>query len=66
MAPIFFDYKRTPLSLKKTHIALNNFNTYLKRTGTKYAATGSFFFKKNTNGKFTFEEFVSKLKAAFF
>ncbi|XP_050294006.1 glutathione S-transferase 1 [Anthonomus grandis grandis] len=39
MAPIFFDYKRTPLSLKKTHIALSNFNTYLKRNGTKYAAT---------------------------
>ncbi|XP_019874038.1 glutathione S-transferase 1-1 [Aethina tumida] len=38
MAPIFFKYQRTPLSLKKTHIALDNFNTYLKRLGTKYAA----------------------------
>lgn len=40
MAPIFFDYKRTPLSLKKTEIALNAFNTYLKRLGKKYAAAG--------------------------
>lgn len=40
MAPIFFKYQRTPLSLKKTHIALDNFNTYLKRLGTKYAAGG--------------------------
>ncbi|KAJ3627185.1 hypothetical protein MTP99_014584 [Tenebrio molitor] len=39
MAPIFFAYSRTPLSLKKVHIALDNFNTYLQRTGTKYAAT---------------------------
>nr|QWV59564.1 glutathione S-transferase [Lasioderma serricorne] len=39
MAPIFFDYQRTPLALKKTHIALNNFNTYLKRLGKKYAAS---------------------------
>ncbi|XP_066146958.1 glutathione S-transferase 1-1 [Euwallacea fornicatus] len=39
MAPIFFDYKRTPLSLKKTYIALENFNTYLENTGTKYAAS---------------------------
>ncbi|XP_018564199.1 glutathione S-transferase 1-1 [Anoplophora glabripennis] len=38
MAPIFFDYQRTPLSLKKTNIALDNFNTYLVRLGTKYAA----------------------------
>ncbi|KAF2881599.1 hypothetical protein ILUMI_24574 [Ignelater luminosus] len=38
MAPIFFDYKRTPLSLKKTEIALDVFNTYLQRLGTKYAA----------------------------
>ncbi|KAL1506148.1 hypothetical protein ABEB36_005565 [Hypothenemus hampei] len=41
MAPIFFDYKRTPLSLKKTYIALDNFNTYLQLTGTKYAATNN-------------------------
>ncbi|KAF5304380.1 hypothetical protein FQA39_LY09759 [Lamprigera yunnana] len=38
MAPIFFDYKRTPLSLKKVHIALDVFETYLKRLGTKYVA----------------------------
>nr|CAH7760425.1 unnamed protein product [Callosobruchus chinensis] len=38
MAPIFFDYKRTPLGLKKTKIALDNFNTYLKKLGSKYAA----------------------------
>ncbi|KAF5298681.1 hypothetical protein FQR65_LT09661 [Abscondita terminalis] len=38
MAPIFFDYKRTPLSLKKLRIALETFNEYLKRLGTKYAA----------------------------
>ncbi|XP_045468626.1 glutathione S-transferase 1-1 [Harmonia axyridis] len=38
MAPIFFDYQRTPLGLKKVHIALDNFNTYLQKTGTKYAA----------------------------
>ncbi|XP_019769483.2 glutathione S-transferase 1 [Dendroctonus ponderosae] len=37
--PMFFDYPRTDLALKKTHIALSNFNTYLERTGTKYAAT---------------------------
>lgn len=41
MAPIFFAYERTPLSLKKTHIALSNFNTYLQRQGTKYAAAGT-------------------------
>lgn len=40
MAPIFFDYKRTQLGLKKVHIALDNFNTYLQNTGTKYAADG--------------------------
>ncbi|KAF7271534.1 hypothetical protein GWI33_015607 [Rhynchophorus ferrugineus] len=39
MAPIFFDYQRTPLGLKKTKMALDIFNTYLQRTGTKYAAT---------------------------
>lgn len=38
MAPIFFDYERTPLALKKVHIALDNFNTYLTRLGKKYAA----------------------------
>ncbi|KAK4880932.1 hypothetical protein RN001_004251 [Aquatica leii] len=38
MAPIFFDYHRTPLSLKKLRMALDVFNEYLKRLGTKYAA----------------------------
>nr|XP_023027125.1 glutathione S-transferase 1 [Leptinotarsa decemlineata]7RKA_A Chain A, glutathione S-transferase u1 [Leptinotarsa decemlineata]7RKA_B Chain B, glutathione S-transferase u1 [Leptinotarsa decemlineata] len=38
LAPMFFDYQRTPLGLKKTHIALDNFNTYLKLLGKKYAA----------------------------
>lgn len=37
---MFFDYPRTDLGLKKTHIALSNFNSYLQKTGTKYAATG--------------------------
>jgi len=41
MAPIFFDYQRTPLGLKKTNIALNNLETYLKGTGTRYAATNN-------------------------
>nr|UUV68092.1 glutathione S-transferase [Dendroctonus rhizophagus] len=39
--PLLFDYQKTPLSLKKTQIALSNFNTYLERTGTKYAATNN-------------------------
>lgn len=38
MAPIFFDYQRTPLGLKKVHIALNVFNTYLGKLGKKYVA----------------------------
>ncbi|EDX11952.1 uncharacterized protein LOC6727052 isoform X1 [Drosophila simulans] len=38
MAPIFFDYKRTPMSLKKVQNALEVFETYLERLGTKYAA----------------------------
>lgn len=42
MAPIFFAYERTPLGLKKTHIALSNFNTYLERTGTTYAASSKY------------------------
>lgn len=50
MAPIFFAYERTPLSLKKTNIALNNFETYLKRLGKKYAAGGML--------RFTLEEFI--------
>lgn len=40
MAPIFFDYKRTPLTLKKTQIALDVFNVYLKNIGGKYVAGG--------------------------
>lgn len=39
MAPIFFDYERTPLGLKKVHIALDVFETYLTRSNTKYAAS---------------------------
>jgi len=38
LAPIFFDYPRTPLGLKKVHIALSTFETYLKTLNTKYAA----------------------------
>lgn len=38
--PVFFRYPRTALSLKKTHIVLDNFNTYLKKLGKKYAAGG--------------------------
>lgn len=38
MAPIFFDYERTPLGLKKVHIALDVFNTYLIRLGTSHTA----------------------------
>ncbi|XP_013137799.1 PREDICTED: glutathione S-transferase 1-1 [Papilio polytes] len=38
MAPIFFDYQRTELGLKKVHMALDVFETYLQRLGTKYAA----------------------------
>ncbi|XP_017774400.1 PREDICTED: glutathione S-transferase 4-like, partial [Nicrophorus vespilloides] len=38
MAPIFFDYQRTPMSLKKTKMALDVFSTYLERAGTKYVA----------------------------
>ncbi|XP_077297647.1 glutathione S-transferase 1-like [Arctopsyche grandis] len=38
MDPIFYDYERTPLGLKKMHVALDNFETYLKTSGTKYAA----------------------------
>lgn len=56
MAPIFFDYKRTPLSLKKTCIALDVFNTYLQQLGTKYAATGKHSF---VAGVLVFNIFVS-------
>lgn len=38
MAPIFFDYPRNELGLKKVYIALKAFEAYLKRDGTKYAA----------------------------
>lgn len=38
MAPIFFDYPRSELGLKKVHIALTVFETYLKNIQTKYAA----------------------------
>ncbi|XP_054726318.1 uncharacterized protein LOC129236127 isoform X1 [Anastrepha obliqua] len=38
MAPIFFDYQRTDMSLKKVNNALNVFETYLQEGGTKYAA----------------------------
>ncbi|XP_050581172.1 glutathione S-transferase 1 [Bombus affinis] len=38
MAPIFFDYKRTSLGLKKMTMALDVFNTYLQREHTEYVA----------------------------
>lgn len=38
MAPIYYDYQRTPLGLKKTKIALDIFNTYLQRENSTYAA----------------------------
>lgn len=38
MAPIFFDYPRTPLGLKKVNIALSTFEAYLRATNSKYAA----------------------------
>ncbi|KAL0112353.1 hypothetical protein PUN28_011997 [Cardiocondyla obscurior] len=38
LLPMFFDYQRTPLSLKKTKIALDIFNTYLQRENSEYAA----------------------------
>lgn len=38
MAPIFFDYERTPMGLKKMTIALDVFNTYLQREDSEYAA----------------------------
>jgi glutathione S-transferase len=38
MAPIFFDYERSPMGLKKVHMSLATFETYLKRANTKYAA----------------------------
>lgn len=38
IAPIFFDYPRSPLALHKVNLALGAFETYLTRTQTKYAA----------------------------
>lgn len=38
MAPIFFDYPRSPLGVKKVNIALEAFETYLRLGNTKYAA----------------------------
>ncbi|XP_011197016.1 uncharacterized protein Gst1_1 isoform X1 [Zeugodacus cucurbitae] len=38
MAPIFFDYQRTDMSLKKVNNALSVFETYLRDGATKYAA----------------------------
>uniref|UniRef100_A0A182S902 glutathione transferase n=1 Tax=Anopheles maculatus TaxID=74869 RepID=A0A182S902_9DIPT len=38
MAPIFFDYQRTEMGLKKLNRALAAFETYVKRAGTKYVA----------------------------
>lgn len=37
IAPIFFDYPRGELGKKKVELALNAFETYLKKTNTKYA-----------------------------
>ncbi|XP_029161685.1 glutathione S-transferase 1 [Nylanderia fulva] len=38
MAPIFYDYQRTHLGLKKMKIALDIFNTYLQRENFELAA----------------------------
>lgn len=38
MAPIFFDYERSPWTLKRVSINLNILNTYLSKLGCKYAA----------------------------
>lgn len=38
MAPIFFDYPRSEMGLKKVHIALATFEKYLTISQTKYAA----------------------------
>ncbi|KAI4459419.1 glutathione s transferase d10 isoform a-related [Holotrichia oblita] len=40
LLPLFYDYERTELMLKKVHVALAVFNTYLERLGTKYSAGG--------------------------
>lgn len=39
MAPIFFDYERTDLGLKKVKMALEVFETYLKKLGTSHVAS---------------------------
>lgn len=36
MAPIFFDYPRNAMGLKRVHMALEVFEEYLKRVGKKY------------------------------
>lgn len=41
MAPIFFDYERSPMSLKKVHISLAAFEKYLETSKTKYAASNN-------------------------
>ncbi|XP_075976006.1 GST-containing FLYWCH zinc-finger protein [Anticarsia gemmatalis] len=41
MAPIFFDYPRTAGGLKRIHMVLDVFETYLGRTNTSYAAGDS-------------------------
>lgn len=41
MAPIFFDYQRSPMSLKKVHISLAAFEKYLETSKTKYAANNN-------------------------
>uniref|UniRef100_A0A182IJZ9 glutathione transferase n=1 Tax=Anopheles atroparvus TaxID=41427 RepID=A0A182IJZ9_ANOAO len=38
MAPIFFDYQRTDIGLKKLNLALEAFETYLKKSATAYVA----------------------------
>ncbi|CAB3235417.1 unnamed protein product [Arctia plantaginis] len=38
IAPIFFDYERTPGGLKRVYMAMEIFETYLNRLGTTYAA----------------------------
>ncbi|KFB48878.1 AGAP000947-PA-like protein [Anopheles sinensis] len=41
MAPIFFDYQRTDIGLKKLTLALEAFETYLKKSGSTYVAGDS-------------------------
>ncbi|CAG9133538.1 hypothetical protein JYU34_004460 [Plutella xylostella] len=38
LAPIFFDYERSSLGLKKVHLVLEVFDTYLARLGARHAA----------------------------